>query len=508
MKIIKKIDGFLNKITMYRAALYCLLLILAAAIGLSFFNLLPFGPLDLITSTVFIMAVSILSNAIFAWAFDAPANIDSVYITALILALIITPAKPFTNLLFLTFISVMAMASKYIFAIGKKHFFNPAAISIVLVGLVANQSASWWIANLYITPFVFIGGLLVVRKIKRFDMVFSFIAVSILTSVIFNLINRQNILSGLERALIYSPMFFFGFIMLTEPMSVPPNKILRIIYGALTGILFVPQTHLGPLYFSPELALVLGNFFTYLVSPDQKLILILKKITKLTPDIYDFTFMPDQKIDFKPGQYMEWTLEHAAQDSRGIRRYLTIASPPTEENMSLGIKFYQNPSSFKKTLLEMKPGQKIIASQLAGDFILPKDKNKKLVFIAGGIGVTPFRSMIEYLLNKNEKRPIVLLYSNWKINDIAYKEDFDRAERQLGIKVVYSIANLPEIVPENLNCRGLLCEKDIIKEVPDYKERLFYISGPSLMVNAFVNYLLKIGVMRRNIKTDYFPGFA
>ncbi|MHB1443142.1 MAG: FAD-dependent oxidoreductase [Candidatus Humimicrobiaceae bacterium] len=506
--MIKKIDGFLNKMTMYRAVLYCLLLILAGAIGLSFFGLLPFGPLALIISAVFIMAVSILSNAVFSWAFNAPTNIDSVYITALILTLIITPAKPFTNLLFLTFVSVIAMASKYIFAVGKKHFFNPAAIAIMLVGLVANQSASWWTSNLYMLPFVFIGGLLVVRKIKKFDMVLSFFAASLLTNLIFNLINRQNILSGLERALVYSPLFFFAFIMLTEPMSMPPKKIMRVIYGALTGILVVPQIHFGPLYFSPELALVLGNFFTYLVSPDQKLILTLNKIKKLTPDIYDFSFTPDQKMNFKPGQYMEWTLEHHDQDSRGIRRYLTIASSPTEENISLGVKFYNNPSSFKKSLLNIKPEQNIVASQLAGDFILPEDKNKKLVFIAGGIGITPFRSMIKYLLDKNEKRSIVLLYSNWNMKDIAYKEDFDIAESQLGIKVVYSVANLPEFIPDSLNCCGMLSEKEIIREVPDYMERFFYISGPNSMVNAFMNYLSNIGVKRSHIKTDYFPGFA
>src|SRR5665647_1820070 len=108
----KKIDAFLNKITMYRAVLYSLLLLLAAAIGLSFFKLLPFGPLDLMVSTIFITAVCFTSNAVFAWAFKAPSNVDSVYITALILALIITPPKAFNNLLFLTFISIVAMASK------------------------------------------------------------------------------------------------------------------------------------------------------------------------------------------------------------------------------------------------------------------------------------------------------------------------------------------------------------------------------------------------------------
>ena len=90
----KKIDEILNKMTMYRAVLYCLLLLLAAALSLSFFNLFAFGPFDLIASAVFIMAACIFTNAIFAWAYNAPSNVESVYITALILALIITPANP------------------------------------------------------------------------------------------------------------------------------------------------------------------------------------------------------------------------------------------------------------------------------------------------------------------------------------------------------------------------------------------------------------------------------
>lgn len=498
MKIIKKIDNTLNKITMYRIILYCLIFLFAAALSFSFFNLLPFKPIELIISAVFIMAACFFVNAIFALVFRAPSNIESVYITALILTLVITPPKPMQNLLFLTWVSVLAMTSKYIIAFRSKHIFNPVAIALVLITLATGRSASWWIANLYLAPFVIIGGCLVVKKIKRFDMVGSFFIASLLTSSVFTLLNGKNLFLSLEKALIYSPILFFAFIMLTEPMTVPPTKPLRILYGAMVGFLFVPEIHIGSLYFTPELALVIGNIFSYLISPEQKLILTLEKKERLTTDIYDFEFISDQEIDFKPGQYMEWTMEHPGQDSRGIRRYLTIASSPTENKIRLGVKFYDNPSSYKKFLMLAEPGQKLIASQLAGDFTLPKDKNKKLVFIAGGIGITPFRSMIKYLLDKNEKRSIFLFYLNKAAEDIAYKDDFDEASQVLDIKVIYSIADIPE---ESYY-------QSILEEVRDYKERLFYISGPHSMVTAFENNLRKIGVRKRQIKTDYFPGFA
>src|SRR5512140_770458 len=94
----------------------------------------------------------------------------------------------------------------------------------------------------------------------------------------------------------------------------------------------------------------------------------------------------------------------------------------------------------------MKPGGETFAGQVAGDFVLPRDKRQKIVLIAGGVGVTPFRSMIKYLLDTQQKRPVVLFYANKSINDIIYKDVFDRAQHELGIQTIYTVteaANLP-----------------------------------------------------------------
>ena len=205
---------------------------------------------------------------------------------------------------------------------------------------------------------------------------------------------------------------------------------------------------------------------------------------------------------------MEWTLKHSDVDSRGNRRYFTLASSPTEKDVRLGVKFYPEPSSFKNKLLAMSTGEEIIASQQAGDFVLPKDKNQGLVFIAGGIGITPFRSMIHYLLDIGEKRSITMLYSNKTVQDVAYKEVFDRAENELGIKTIYSITTNTEspIPPPFL--LGQISSELIVREIPDYKNRIFYISGPHGMVTAFQDILKLMGVKNKNIKVDFFPGFA
>src|SRR3989344_392585 len=437
--MLRLIDDFLNKITMYRLVLYGLIFILAGAFLISFLGMIPYSPIALLFSTVFILILCWISNKIFSYAFNAPANKESFYITALILILLIAPPRDTNYTSFLTFAtwaSVLAIASKFIITIGKKHIFNPVAFAVVVTAFTINRYADGWIGTLAMLPFVLVAGLLIVRKVQRFDLVLSFLITALIIISVFSLQNGLNPLISIQKSLINSPILFFSFIMLTEPATTPPGRKKRIIYGTLTGLLFAPQVHLFGIYSTPELALVISNIYSYLISPKQKLVLTLISKNTITKGMYNFVFSQDKKMDFKPGQYLEWTLAHKKPDSRGNRRYFTIASSPTERDLIIGIKFYEKPSSFKSTLLSLEQGDKIIASQLSGDFVLPKDKQKKLAFIAGGIGVTPFRSMIKYLIDKNEKRSVVMLYSNKTKEEIAYKDIFDQAQDKLSLKIV------------------------------------------------------------------------
>jgi ferredoxin-NADP reductase len=191
-------------------------------------------------------------------------------------------------------------------------------------------------------------------------------------------------------------------------------------------------------------------------------------------------------------------------DSRGNRRYFTVASAPTEEAVRLGVKFYPESSAFKRALVAMAPGDAIHASQVTGDFTLPADPQKKLAFLAGGIGITPFRSMLQYLLDRNEERPIVVLYGNETREGIAYREVLEAAERDLGIPTVYAVAKgaTGEQYP------GYIDARLVRAAIPDYRERTFYISGPQAMVKALRHTLQRMGVRRSRIKVDFFPGFA
>ena len=139
---------------------------------------------------------------------------------------------------------------------------------------------------------------------------------------------------------------------------------------------------------------------------------------------------------------------------------------------------------------------------------MPKNDQKKLLFIAGGIGITPFRSMLKYLIDTKQQRDISLIYSVNSEDDIAYQTLIQEAQAKLGVKIGYVISgrsaktSLPYAVNARLNA-------DFIRRtVPDLFERTIFISGSHGMVEAVEESLHSLNVSRANIKVDFFPGYA
>lgn len=159
-------------------------------------------------------------------------------------------------------------------------------------------------------------------------------------------------------------------------------------------------------------------------------------------------------------------------------------------------------------MLDMGRGATIVAAQLAGDFTLPHDLSQQCVLIAGGIGITPFRSMIKYALDKDERRPLTLFYAARTSAELVYTDIFAQAQQQLGLKIIYTLTD-PTQVPIDWRGRvGYLDANVISAEVPDYAHSLFYLSGPNTMVLAFEATLIAMGVQHSHIRKDFFPGFA
>ena len=159
-------------------------------------------------------------------------------------------------------------------------------------------------------------------------------------------------------------------------------------------------------------------------------------------------------------------------------------------------------------MLAMEPGSEIVAAQLAGDFTLPHDPDQRMVFIAGGIGITPFRSMIQFLLDTKQPRRITIFYANRTIEEVVYHDVLECAWRELRIRTVYTLTDKSKIPPGWRGQVGHVTDSMIRTYIPNYRDCLYYLSGPNSMVTSFQRTLGKMHVRRDQVKTDFFPGFA
>ena len=489
---------------MYRLVAYGLGLLAVLCLTFSIIGTLDFAPSAILISLGSALAISYGVNRIMAHVWRAATNNESWLITALILFFILPPATTTRHAVAMVLAAIIAMASKYLLARHRKHLFNPAAFAAFAVGFSGLTHASWWVGSSLLWPFTLVLGLLVVRKMKRFPMLFSFVLAYIPVTVI-QVMQNTPIQDTLVLAITSSPLIFLGTIMLTEPSTMPPLRKQQLIYGGLVGLLSALHLQFAGQYSSPELALLLGSLYVYAVSPKHKLRLRLKETQQMSESTYNYVFESDTKLDFNPGQYLEWTLPHAWPDDRGNRRTFTIASSPTEDTIQLGVKMYHPSSSFKNALQVMQPGDTLFAGQLAGNFTLPKDATKKLVFIAGGIGITPFRSMLQYLHDIQQRRDIVLFYLVSNPNEISYLDVLNQAISD-GVTVI-PVLGSPTPYPDWSGEIGYMTTELLQKYVPDLTERLFYLSGPRGMVDAITSTVRLSHVPRKHIKTDHFSGY-
>ncbi len=494
------IESLVNTITMYRLVAYGLSAIAAVALILSATGQLGLPILGLLSSLGILIVTSYIASRFCAWTFSTTHNGESWLITALILFLIIPPAVSLQQYVITALVAALAMASKYLLAFRGKHIFNPAAIAVVLTGIVGALYAIWWVATPLLLPVVLVVGILVIAKTRRYAMATTFTAIALVTSAIVALIMGFPVGEALTQDLLSGPLIFFAAIMLTEPLTSPATKKWQLIYAALVGVLYSSQL---PWVSNPESALIIGNLLAFAVSLRQAPTFQIQKVIEIGPRMYEVLAAANRPFHFTPGQYLELNLPHKHQDAKGIRRTFSIASAPHEKFIRFGITHGKDISSFKKTLLASE-GKTVRATQHGGDFTLPHDSKIPLLFMAGGIGITPFRAMLSDLIARKEKRDIILFYGAATVDAIAYQDILDQAEGRIGLTVVPIIAEPPKNWQGE---SGFVRASLLHRYVPDFRSRKIYISGPPSMVDSLKKQLRQKGVARSHIKTDHFSGY-
>lgn len=232
------------------------------------------------------------------------------------------------------------------------------------------------------------------------------------------------------------------------------------------------------------------------------MIAILDHSENIAPNILTFWFKPDRHVRYTAGQFTELYLPHNNPDERGERRWFTLSSSPTEPLLSITTKFAtEHSSTFKQTLRKLPAGTRVTLADPMGDFVLPKDQAIPLLFVAGGMGITPMRSMVRYLLDSHEQRNIQLLYGVRSSAQMIFRDLF----------TAYSVRFTPlaqEIAPSWNGEAGTITTKRIIGLISHNLETLVYLSGPEPLIKILARGVEKHGIAKHRIITDFFPGYS
>jgi ferredoxin-NADP reductase len=222
-----------------------------------------------------------------------------------------------------------------------------------------------------------------------------------------------------------------------------------------------------------------------------------------TNTVRTFWFRPEKPLRYTAGQFIELTLKHEDADDRGEKRWFTLSSAPGHELVSITTRYAgdEHTSSFKKALFHLEPGATLQMSEPMGDFVLPKDASTPLIFVAGGIGLTPFHSMFLHLAEQPRRRDIKFLYSVRNEEDILFQDAFEAA----GIHATIIVEN-----PSGAwgGERGHITPEQILGLTTPSSESLIYLSGPEPMIEALAHGLHLAGIPKRRLVTGYFPGYT
>ncbi len=233
----------------------------------------------------------------------------------------------------------------------------------------------------------------------------------------------------------------------------------------------------------------------------------LKERRPETTDVMSFIFdLGGQQLEYRPGQILHYELDALAfPDERGARRHFTISSSPTEEGIVMFTTRIRG-SGFKETLRQAPIGYELTCESPEGEFIMQEgETQQRHVFIAAGIGITPYRSILRYAADMNEPFKVFMLDFNRSSADIVFRRELESIASQMPTFSFVNVLTEPE--EGWTGEQGKLGEAILRKLLPDPDGLSFWVSGPPSMVSTCRELLEQIGVKDQSIRTDRFMGY-
>ncbi len=231
-----------------------------------------------------------------------------------------------------------------------------------------------------------------------------------------------------------------------------------------------------------------------------------RKIEEESPGIKSLYLDYDRKaFQYKASQAVR--LFVVAQDGQRIPHAFSIASSPTEDFLLFTTRIRPE-SLFKRSIERLKPGDRLNLVGPFGRFVLPPDPSNHLVFLGGGIGITPFRGMIKYATDKQLPHKITLLYSNRIPEEIVYRKLWQTLQSKNHNLTVTHVITHPEHSKEKwTGLTGKVDEKLIREYVPYMDKTLFYICGTPTMITELTHILRTMNVDPSRVMIESFPGY-
>lgn len=230
----------------------------------------------------------------------------------------------------------------------------------------------------------------------------------------------------------------------------------------------------------------------------MKLTLTAKK--EIAKGTMAFWFEKEKALTWKPGQHLHIVLPFLEfEDERGKMRPFSIASSPTEGGLLMFATRIRDTSGFKQTLKDLEIGDTITGdNEAGGNFFLKTKKESPQVILAGGIGITPFRSIIKYDMDKKIGNEIHLIFSNTNSETTPFKEELDnwaKENKRLTVTYVFS------------EKEGRIDRQKLEKLVRNIPSPDFLIAGPSSFVSSMEEILESMGVQEDKVATEKFSGY-